>query len=145
MAVTDPYFGPEVVDRPLGATVVREQKAATAYIVGTAPVHLAHPSPGEAAAFVETDIIIRSAAEAVAAFGPVTAGYTLPTALEAIFDQAQTRGVGTLVVRNVFNPATHLDGEEPAAPDVSEVTVTDIIGAFGAAGTPPGLKGAYGC
>jgi len=145
MAVTDPYFGPEVVDRPLGATVVLEQKAATAYIVGTAPVHIAHPGPGEAAAFVETDIIIRSAAEAVAAFGPVTAGYTLPTALEAIFDQAQTRGIGTLVVRNVFNPATHLDGEEPVAPDVSEVTVTDIIGAFGADGTPTGLKGAYGC
>lgn len=80
MADTDPFFGPEVVDQPLGATIVRDVKAATAYIVGTAPIHLVHEDEEDWPDFVEKDIIIRSAAEAVAAFGPVTAGYTIPTA-----------------------------------------------------------------
>lgn len=143
MADTDPFFGPEVVDQPLGATIVRDVKAATAYIVGTAPVHLAHADAAAWAPYVETDVIIRSAAEATAAFGPVTAGYTIPTALDAIFDQALTKGVGTIVVRNVFDPATHQDEDDE--PDPAAVTAADIIGAFGTGGVPKGLKGAYGC
>lgn len=143
MAGTDPYFGPEVVDRPVGATTVREVKAATTYLVGTAPVHLVHATPEARADYVETDVIVRSAAEAASFFGPMTAGYTIPRALDAIFDQGQTKGVGTVVVRNVFDPAVHKDAED--APDPTKVTNLTITGAFDAAGKPSGLKGAYGC
>lgn len=142
MAGTDPYFGPEVVERATITGTVREVKAATVYLVGTAPVHLVHA--GAAAGYVETDVIVRTAAEAEAMFGsPATPGYTIPRALDAIFDQAGTAGVGTIVVRNVFDPAVHKDAE--GDPDPSKVTNLDIVGSFGADGRPKGLKGAYGC
>lgn len=132
---TDPYYGVEVIETGTGSAVVRELKAATCFLIGTAPVGDVHTDANERAKYIQTPVIIRSRAEAVAAFGPHTDGYTLPAALDAIFDQAGSSGVGTIEVVNVFDPDEHTT--------VADVTNLDIIGSFTAAGKPKGLKIAY--
>ena len=90
MATAEPYFGPEVVDRDTGGEFVRELKAATAFIVGTAPIHEVHLTAEERAAYINKKIIIRKRSEIATHFGPARDGYTLPQALDAMFDQVKT-------------------------------------------------------
>ncbi len=137
------YFGPEIVERDIGGEVVRELKYATAFIVGTAPVHEAHADPAVRADYINKPIIIRRREDVAAAFGPWRDGYTLVQALDAIFDHAGPSGIGTIVAVNVFDPDVHQDAS--GNPDPAAVTNLDIIGAFGADGTPSGLKWAYAC
>lgn len=135
------HHGPEVIERFEAGRVVRDVKAATLYLVGTAPVHIVHLTPEAIAAHVETDIIIRSKADAVAAFGPFNAvgPYTIPRALHAIFNKDRGSGVGTVIVRNVFDPSRHMVN---AVPEAGGVTAVDVIGGLGANGKPLGLEGA---
>ncbi len=133
--MSDPFYGVEVIETGTGSSVVREQKAATCFLIGTAPVGDVHANATTRAAYIQKAVIIRSREDAVAAFGPHTPEYTLPAALDAIFDQAGASGVGTVEVVNVFDPDKHAD--------VAEVTNLDIIGGFTAAGQPEGLKIAY--
>jgi hypothetical protein len=136
------HHGPEVIERFEAGAVARDVKAATMYLVGTAPVHLAHATPAERAKFIETDIVIRSKADAVAAFGPFSggAGYTIPSALHAAFNKDRGHGVGTIIVRNVFDPDIHKNAA--GQPDPTKVTSTQIVGELTAAGAPKGLEGA---
>lgn len=143
MATTEPYFGPEVVDRDSGGELVRELKAATAFIVGTAPIHEVHATAQDRAPYINKKIIIRKRSEIATHFGPARDGYTLPQALDAMFDQAEDRGIGTICVVNVFDPDVHKDGA--SAPDPSLVTNLDIVGEFDASGVPSGMKMAYSC
>jgi len=143
MATAEPYFGPEIVDRPIGSQTVREQKAATALIIGTAPIHLVHADGAARAPYINTKVIVRDRKEIAQWFGPETDGYDLPSRLDAIFDQAEDSGIGTLVVVNVFDPDVHKDVGN--APDPSQVANTDIIGTFDASGKASGLKLAYEC
>lgn len=133
------HHGPEVIERFEAGRVVRDVKAATLYLIGTAPVHLVHANAEQRALHIETDIVIRRKEDAIAAFGPFDAagGYTIPAALHAMFNKDRGRGVGTIIVRNVFNPATHLVS---AAPNPSAVQAADIIGGLSAAGVPLGLE-----
>lgn len=132
---TDPFYGVEVIETGVGSSVVREVKAATCFLIGTAPVGDVHADATERAKYIQNAVLIRSRAEAVAAFGEHTAGYTIPAALDAIFDQMGPNGVGTIEVVNVFDPDVHA-----AVGDVSNL---DIIGSFTPGGQPQGLKIAY--
>ena len=141
MATTDPFFGPEIVDRPTLTGVVREHKAATAFLVGTAPVHLAHTDEEERAKYINKPIIIYQQSDIETYFGPSKSGYTIPQALKSIFRQMKNRGVGTIVVVNVFDPDVHKDDSDN--PDPSQVTNVDIIGGFDTGGNPGGISHAY--
>jgi phage tail sheath protein FI len=143
MASTEPYFGPEVVDRDAGGEFVRELKAATAFIVGTAPIHEVHATAEARAPYINKKVLIRKREDISVIFGPARDGYTLPQALDAMFDQAEDRGIGTICVVNVFDPDVHKDGAN--APDPSLVSNLDIVGEFDAAGVPSGMKLAYSC
>jgi uncharacterized protein len=140
------HHGPEVVERFEQGRTVRDIKAATMMLVGTAPVQTVHTTPAARANYIEKDIIIRSKEDAVAAFGPfsgaTTAGaaYTIPQALHAIFNKDRGPGVGTLIVRNVFDPDVHKTG---ATPDPTLVTPAMIAGELKVDGTPTGFEAAY--
>ncbi|MDZ7822975.1 MAG: hypothetical protein U5K75_02315 [Ahrensia sp.] len=86
------------------------------------------------AKYINKRVIVRTRAEAAAAFGPQVEGYNIPQALDAIFDQGAG---GTIIVNNVFDPDIHAT---PAA-----VTTAQIIGAIDANGIATGLSGAYEC
>ncbi|WP_310620887.1 phage tail sheath protein [Flexibacterium corallicola] len=136
-------FGPEIVDVDEGGTLVRELKAATAFLIGTAPIHEVHSTAEEQAAYINKKILIRRRSDITKHFGPVRDGYTLPQKLNAMFTKAKSRGIGTICVVNVFDPGVHKDDADQ--PDPSKVTALDIIGTFDAAGQPSGLKLAYSC
>lgn len=133
------HHGPEVIEHKDGVTVVRDVKSAVTYVNGTAPIHLIHTTQPDRAKYINKRIVIRSEAEAAAAFGPDTAGFTIPAALDAIFDQGQG---GTIIVNNVFDPDFHKTG---TTPDVSKVTTSEINGTISEAGAASGFKGAYEC
>lgn len=133
------HHGPEVVEHKDGVTVVRDVKSAVTYVNGTAPIHEVHDTAEKRAAFINKRIIVRSRAEASAAFGLHKAGFTIPAALDAIFDQGSG---GTIIVNNVFDPDTHKEG---SAPDPSKVSIADINGTITPAGLATGFSGAYDC
>ena len=137
---TEKHFGPEIVEGTLNGAVVRDRKAATALIVGTFPVHTVYPDASDHAAVINKPILIRRREDAAKMFGPHVDGYTIPRTLDAIFDQDQGKGVGTIEVINVFDPAVH---ESNGTPDVALVSNNDVIGVFAADGAPSGLKHAY--
>ena len=78
---------------------------------------------------VNEPTLILNEIDAVKYFGSKKDGYTIPQALEAIFDQ----GAGIVIVINVFDPAKH--------EKVADVTKADIIGGVNATtGKRTGLK-----
>ncbi|WP_019561744.1 phage tail sheath subtilisin-like domain-containing protein [Caldimonas manganoxidans] len=85
--------GVETVEILKGPRPIRQVKTAVVGLIGTAPT-----GP------LNTPTIVLSERDA-AAFGEAqyASGYTIPQALDAIFDQ----GAGTVIVINVCNPATH--------------------------------------
>lgn len=135
------HHGPEVIERFEAGRVVRDVKAATMYLIGTAPIHLTHATAPARAPYINTDIVIRKKEDAIAAFGEfdAAAGYTIPSALHSIFNKDRGKGVGTIIVRNMFDPDVHVDG---ATPDPSAVTANEIIGGLAVNGTPNGLEAA---
>lgn len=133
------HHGPEVVEHKDGVTIVRDVKSAVTYLCGTAPIQDVHATAPARAPFINKRVIVRTPAEGAAAFGQHKAGYTIPAALDAIFDQG---GGGTIIVNNVFDPDVHKEG---TAPDPSKVTATDINGVISTGGVATGLKGAYEC
>lgn len=133
--------GPEVVERFENGRTVRDVRAAVTYLTGTAPVHVVHANAETRAKYINTDIIIRTKEDAVAAFGAFAsgAGYTIPQALFAAFNKDRGKGIGTYIVRNVFDPETHKVNN---APDPAAVTAADIIGGMHVDGKPYGLEAA---
>lgn len=135
------HHGPEIIERKSGAGIVRDVKSAVTMIVGTAPVHVAHEA-GARSDYINKRIVIRSEADAVAAFGPETAGYTIPQAIKAIFNKVQNgKGGGTIIAVNVFDPDKHKEGTQPAP---EKVTPAQIIGGYDTAGTAYGFTLAHG-
>lgn len=120
--------GVETIEILKGPRPIRQVKTAVVGLVGTAP-----------AGAVNEPIIVLSERDA-AAFGDVAISrdFTIPAALDAIFDQ----GAGTVIVVNVLNPATHksavtaeavtlstvTDSAKLAHPYVSNVVVKDSAG-----------------
>lgn len=115
--------GVETIEILKGPRPIRQVKTAVVGLIGTAPM-----GP------INTPTIVLSERDA-AQFGQVSAasGFTIPQALDAIFDQ----GAGTVIVINVFDPARHTVTNESGK---SPVTAADIIGTVDAAGNRTGIK-----
>lgn len=83
--------GVETIENDKGPRPIRTVKTAVVGLIGTAPMGA-----------INEPIVINSDRD-VAQFGPMTPGFTIPQALDAIFDQ----GAGTVIVINVLDPDTH--------------------------------------
>ena len=116
--------GVETIEIKKGARPIRMVKTAVIGLVGTAPINT-----------VETDyktvnkpVLITNDKDAALYFGQPTSGFTIPAALNAIFEQ----GAGIVIVVNVFDPDVHTA--------IADVETSDIIGEVNAQGKRAGLK-----
>lgn len=126
--------GVETIVIEKGPRPITGVKTAVIGLVGTAPIQ----TVDEANRTINTPVVVRNPVDAAKYFGEVTTGYTIPAALDAIFDQ----GNGPIViVVNVFDPAVHVTG---GSPDPSLVENSDIIGAVDVDGNRSGLKSLVG-
>lgn len=122
--------GVETIEIEKGARTVKTVKTAVIGLVGTAPVE----DVSEEYKTINEPVLILNEIDAVKYFGESKAGYTIPQALNAIFDQ----GAGVVIVINVFDPDKH--------EDVSKVTKGDIIGSIDAdTGKRTGIKAFQDC
>lgn len=122
--------GVETIEITKGARTISTVKTAVVGIVGTAPIE----DVEEQYRTVNTPTLILSETEAVRYFGNHKAGFTIPQALEAFFDQ----GAGIAIVINVYNPEKH--------EKVEAVKIGDINGGIDAAtGKRTGLKAFEDC
>ncbi len=131
--------GVETIEVVKGPIPVREVKSAVIFLVGTAPVHLTKPEGISEADWYEqtinNPILILRREDGIKYFGDATPGYTIPYALDAIFDH----GGSTIIAVNVFDPRVHKNASNQ--PDPSAVATSDIIGTFNATtGKRTGLK-----
>ena len=120
--MTDFLHGVETIRLLQGPTPIREIKSAVVFLVGTAPIQ----DVDSANRTINEPILILDRDDAVKYFGQPKDGYTIPDALDAIFDHGGT----TCIVVNVFNPAKHVDSS--GNPDPSAVSDEDIIGSIDA-------------
>jgi len=104
--------GVETIEITTGARSITTVKTAVIGLVGTAPID----EVDEEFRTINTPTIISNDVDAVKYFGKHKNGFTIPQALQAIFDQ----GSGIVVVVNVFDPDKHNS--------VDDVKVADIIG-----------------
>lgn len=121
--------GVETITIDSGSKPIRVVKSAVIGIVGTAPIQ----SVLEADRTINKPVLLLNEMAAVKYFGAETAGYTLPTALRAVFK----KGAATVVAINVFDPATHLTEAEP---DPTTVTNAQLIGTVDAGGNRTGMQ-----
>ncbi|KAA6404490.1 phage tail sheath family protein [Candidatus Tokpelaia sp.] len=123
------HHGPEIIEARNEAGIVRDVRSAVVFIAGTAPVHELHKD--NAADYVNKRIIVRNKRQAAEAFGAVdrTQAYTIPAALEAIFNKSiNGMGGATVIVVNVFDPAVHVGND--GLPDIAQVKAADIVGGY---------------
>lgn len=136
--MADFLHGVETFILTKGPVPVREVKSAVVFLVGTAPVHLTKPNGvSEEDWYNETvnnPLLILSREDGARYFGEPTPGYTIPYALDAIFDHG-----GTVVIAvNVFDPRTHKNAQNQ--PDPLQVQSSDIIGTVSSTGKRTGLQ-----
>lgn len=91
--------GVETIEIEKGARPIRGVKTAVIGLVGTAPIWEVEPEYQT----VNKPVLILNDRDGAKYFGSVRTGYTIPQALDAIFDQ----GKGIVIVVNVFDPAVH--------------------------------------
>ena len=116
--------GVETIEIKKGVRTIRTVKTAIIGLVGTAPIDIV----GADYKTINQPVLITNETDAALYFGEATSGFTIPAALNAIFDQ----GAGIVIVVNVFDPATH--------ETISEVQTSDIVGTVTAQGKRTGLK-----
>lgn len=122
--------GVETIEITKGARTISTVKTAVVGIVGTAPIE----DVEEQYRTVNTPTLILSETEAVRYFGNHKAGFTIPQALEAFFDQ----GAGIAIVINVYDPENHKN--------VEAVKIGDINGGIDSVtGKRTGLKAFEDC
>ena len=122
--------GVETIEITKGARTISTVKTAVVGIVGTAPIE----DVEEQYRTVNTPTLILSETEAVRYFGNHKAGFTIPQALEAFFDQ----GAGIAIVINVYDPEKH--------ENVEAVKIRDINGGIDSVtGKRTGLKAFEDC
>lgn len=91
--------GVETIEIERGSRPIRQVKTAVVGIIGTAPIHLVETADRT----INYPTLVLNPRDAAKYFGPATEGFTIPAALDAVFDQ----GAGICIVVNVFDPATH--------------------------------------
>jgi len=117
--------GVETIEITKGARTITTVKTAVVGLVGTAPIE----DVDEEYRTINEPVLILNETEAVKYFGNHKSGYTIPQALEAIFDQ----GAGIAIVINVYDPDKH--------ETVEDVTIGDINGGIDAiTGKRTGMK-----
>ena len=122
--------GVETIEITKGARTIQTVKTAVIGIIGTAPIDEVE----EQYRTINEPTLILNETEALRYFGKSKAGFTIPDALDAMFDQ----GAGIAIVINVFNPAKH--------ETVADVIMSDIIGGVDAVtGKRTGLKAFEDC
>lgn len=126
--------GVETIIIEKGPRPITGVKTAVIGLVGTAPIQ----SVSSTDQTINQPIVIRNPVDAAKYFGANTTGYTIPAALDAIFDQ----GNGPIcIVVNVFDPAVHATS---GTPDPSKVIAADIIGEVDTDGNSSGLQALIG-
>lgn len=130
--------GVETIEVLKGPIPVREVKSAVVFLVGTAPVHLTKPEDVSEddwyAETVNNPLLILNRETGAKYFGEPTPGYTIPYALDAIFDHGGT----TILAVNVFDPRIHKVDNQP---NPQAVQPSDIIGTVNSTtGKKTGLK-----
>ncbi|MBR5554879.1 phage tail sheath subtilisin-like domain-containing protein [bacterium] len=122
--------GVETIEITKGARTISTVKTAVVGIVGTAPLE----DVADEYKTINTPTLILNEVDAVKYFGNQKSGYTIPQALQAIFDQ----GSGIAIVINVFDPEKH--------ETVEDVTIGDINGTIDpTTGKRTGLKAFEDC
>lgn len=116
--------GVETIELLKGTRPIRTVKTAVIGLVGTAPVDTVESEYKT----INKPVLITNDKDAAKYFGQPTSGFTIPSALNAIFDQ----GAGIVIVINVFDPAVHTT--------VSNVQTSDIIGTVNEQGKRTGLQ-----
>ena len=117
--------GVETIEITKGARTIQTVKTAVIGLLGTAPIDEVDANYKT----VNTPTLILNDTEAVKYFGKHKNGFTIPQALESIFDQ----GAGIVIVINVYDPSKH--------ESVQDVTIADIIGGVDSVtGKRTGLK-----
>lgn len=91
--------GVETIEVERGARPIRVVKTAVIGLVGTAPIHEVEAGNQK----INEPVLITNEKAAAAFFGKDRPGFTIPSALKAIFDQ----GAGTVIVINTLDPAEH--------------------------------------
>ncbi len=110
--MTNFLHGVETIEIESGSKTITAVKTAVIGLVGTAPID----TVDDEYKTINEPTLILNKIDAVKYFGESTTGYTIPQALNAIFDQ----GSGIVIVVNVYDPDVH--------DDVTDVTKGDIIG-----------------
>ncbi len=122
--------GVETIEIEKGARTIKTVKTAVVGLVGTAPLEDVDADLRT----VNEPTLILNEIDAVKYFGSPKNGYTIPQALQAIFDQ----GAGVVIVVNVFDPTRH--------ESVTDVTKADILGGVNATtGKRTGMKAFEDC
>lgn len=103
--------GVETIEITRGARTISTVKTAVVGIVGTAPID----DVEEQYRTINSPTLILNEAEAIRYFGKHKAGFTIPQALEAIFDQ----GAGIAIVINVYDPSKHETVEDVKIADIN--------------------------
>ena len=118
--------GIEIIEMDDGARPIQTVASAVIGLVGTAPQGPVNTPT----------LILGSRTEAIKIFGEDTDGYTIPAALDAIFDQAGAM----VVVVNVADPENENHLDEDGELDPSKITQADIVGGTNTDGTYRGLQ-----
>ena len=122
--------GVETIEVTKGARTIQTVKTAVIGIIVTASID----EVDEQYRTINEPTLILNETEAVRYFGKSKSGFTIPDALDAMFDQ----GAGIAIVINVFNPEKH--------ENVEDVKLSDIIGGVDAlTGKRTGLKAFEDC
>ena len=122
--------GVETIEITKGARTIQTVKTAVIVIIGTAPID----DVEEQYRTINEPTLILNETEALRYFGKSKAGFTIPDALDAMFDQ----GAGIAIVINVFDPSKH--------ESVEDVALSDIIGGIDpVTGKRTGLKAFEDC
>ena len=116
--------GVETIEIQKGTRTIKTVKTAVIGLIGTAPVD----KVDENYKTINQPVLITNDTDAALYFGQPTSGFTIPSALNAIFDQ----GAGIVIVVNVFDPAAHTD--------ISDVETADIVGGVSTLGKRTGLQ-----
>jgi len=118
--------GIEIIELDDGTRPIQTVASSVIGLVGTAPQGPVNTPT----------LIIGSRAEAVKVFGEDEDGYTIPAALDAIFNQAGAM----VVVVNVADPANENHLDEDGKLDATKITQTDIVGGTNTDGTYRGAQ-----
>lgn len=118
--------GVEVIELDGGARPISTVVSSVIGLIGTAPQGPVNTPT----------LILGSRSEAVKIFGEDTDGFTIPAALDGIFDQAGA----VVVVINVADPENedHLDGDGNLDPQ--KISLSDVVGGVNTDGTYRGAQ-----